>query len=78
LIGKDEILTEKEIFNLIFLPGFSTADQLSEVSGRGVGMDVVKRKIADIRGQIKISSVLNVGTYHHHKAAHYRIYYRWA
>jgi two-component system chemotaxis sensor kinase CheA len=62
LINKDESLSEKEILNLIFLPGFSTAEQLSEVSGRGVGMDVVKRKIADIRGQIKLNSVLNAGT----------------
>jgi two-component system chemotaxis sensor kinase CheA len=62
IIGKDEVLTEKEIFNLIFLPGFSTAEQISEISGRGVGMDVVKRKIEDIRGQIKISSQVGIGT----------------
>jgi len=62
IIGNEDILSEKEIFNLIFLPGFSTAEQVSKTSGRGVGMDVVKRKIADIRGQIKISSKINVGT----------------
>jgi two-component system chemotaxis sensor kinase CheA len=62
IIGKDEVLTEKEIFNLIFLPGFSTAEQVSEISGRGVGMDVVKRRIEDIRGQIKITSQPNTGT----------------
>jgi two-component system chemotaxis sensor kinase CheA len=62
IIGKDEVLSEKEIFNLIFLPGFSTAEQVSEISGRGVGMDVVKRRIEDIRGQIKISSQPNTGT----------------
>jgi two-component system chemotaxis sensor kinase CheA len=62
LIGKDEVLSEVEIFNLIFLPGFSTADRISTISGRGVGMDVVKRKIEDIRGQIKITSVVNGGT----------------
>ncbi len=62
IIGEDENLNDKEILNLIFLPGFSTADHVSEISGRGVGMDVVKRKIADIRGQIKISSAVNVGT----------------
>jgi two-component system chemotaxis sensor kinase CheA len=62
IIGKDEVLSEKEIFNLIFLPGFSTAEQVSEISGRGVGMDVVKRRIEDIRGQIKITSQLNIGT----------------
>ncbi|WDF78571.1 chemotaxis protein CheA [Mucilaginibacter sp. KACC 22773] len=62
IIGKDEVLSEKEIFNLIFLPGFSTAEQVSEISGRGVGMDVVKRRIEDIRGQIKITSQPNTGT----------------
>ncbi len=62
IINKDEVLSEKEIFNLIFLPGFSTAEKISEISGRGVGMDVVKRKITDIHGQIKISSQVNVGT----------------
>ncbi|WP_158826851.1 chemotaxis protein CheA [Mucilaginibacter lacusdianchii] len=62
LIAKDEALTEAEIFNLIFLPGFSTAERISTISGRGVGMDVVKRKIESIRGQIKISSVVNRGT----------------
>ena len=62
IIGADDNLTEREILNLVFLPGFSTAEKVSEVSGRGVGMDVVKRKIADIRGQIKIHSEVNVGT----------------
>jgi len=62
IIGKDDILTDKELLNLIFLPGFSTAEQVSEISGRGVGMDVVKRKITDIRGQIKINSIINEGT----------------
>lgn len=62
LIGKDETLSEVELFNLIFLPGFSTAERVSTISGRGVGMDVVKRKIEEIRGQIKITSVVNGGT----------------
>jgi len=62
IINKDEVLSEKEIFNLIFLPGFSTAEKISEISGRGVGMDVVKRRITDIHGQIKISSQVNIGT----------------
>ncbi|MEP6583530.1 MAG: chemotaxis protein CheA [Ginsengibacter sp.] len=62
IIGPADILSEKEIFNLIFLPGFSTAEQVSGISGRGVGMDVVKRRIADIRGQIRINSQLNIGT----------------
>ncbi|MEO6734541.1 MAG: chemotaxis protein CheA, partial [Ferruginibacter sp.] len=62
IIEKNDVLSDKEILNLIFLPGFSTAEQVSEISGRGVGMDVVKRKIADIRGQIKIQSQINKGT----------------
>ena len=62
IIGNEDILNDKEIMNLIFLPGFSTAEQVSEVSGRGVGMDVVKRKITNIRGQIKINSQINAGT----------------
>ena len=62
IIGKDEKLSEKELLNLVFLPGLSTAEQVSGVSGRGVGMDVVKRKIADIGGQIKIDSQINRGT----------------
>ena len=62
IIENNNTLSDKEILNLIFLPGFSTAEQVSGVSGRGVGMDVVKRKIADIRGQIKINSEVNKGT----------------
>lgn len=62
IINTDDNLNDKEILNLIFLPGFSTADEVSEISGRGVGMDVVKRRIADIRGQIKIKSGVNIGT----------------
>ena len=62
MIGPDENLNDKEILNLVFLPGFSTAEHVSEISGRGVGMDVVKRKITDIRGHIKIHSEVNVGT----------------
>ena len=55
-------LTENECFNLIFAPGFSTKDQISDVSGRGVGMDVVKTKIAQLNGTIVIQSKPNVGT----------------
>mgnify|MGYP001791977295 CR=1 FL=1 len=62
IIGSEENLSEREILNLVFLPGFSTAEKVSEISGRGVGMDVVKRKIADIRGHIKMHSEVNVGT----------------
>lgn len=49
-------LTDAEIYNLIFMPGFSTADKITDVSGRGVGMDVVKRNVESIRGRVDISS----------------------
>ncbi|MDA3780024.1 MAG: chemotaxis protein CheA [Bacteroidales bacterium] len=61
-ISSDLILSKKEIFDLLFIPGFSTAKNVTDVSGRGVGMDVVKRKIADLRGDIEIDSEVNVGT----------------
>jgi len=62
LISQDALLTKKEILDLIFIPGFSTATNITDVSGRGVGMDVVKRKIADIRGEVDVESDVNVGT----------------
>ncbi len=62
LISPDAVLSQKEILDLIFLPGFSTASNVTEVSGRGVGMDVVRRKIADIRGEVEVESKLGVGT----------------
>jgi two-component system chemotaxis sensor kinase CheA len=62
LIAKDADLTDKEIFNLIFAPGFSTAQKVTSVSGRGVGMDVVKRGIDALRGSIDVDSEKGVGT----------------
>ena len=62
LIAPDAQLSEKEIFNLIFLPGFSTAAQVTSVSGRGVGMDVVKRQIDSLRGTVSLASQLGGGT----------------
>src|SRR5947199_3266623 len=56
LIGAEAVLTDEEIDNLIFLPGFSTASAISDISGRGVGMDVVKRSIQDLGGRISITS----------------------
>ncbi|UAL11137.1 chemotaxis protein CheA [Caulobacter segnis] len=56
LIAPDLTLTDEEIDNLIFLPGFSTADKISDVSGRGVGMDVVKRSVQALGGRISIAS----------------------
>jgi len=62
LIGENQGLSDKEIFNLVFEPGFSTAEQVSKLSGRGVGMDVVKRNIMALRGTVDIESVEGVGT----------------
>lgn len=56
LIPPNAQLTEEEIDNLIFLPGFSTASVVSDISGRGVGMDVVKRSIQALGGRVSISS----------------------
>ena len=56
LIDPDSVLTDEEVDNLIFLPGFSTASVISDVSGRGVGMDVVKRSIQALGGRISITS----------------------
>ena len=62
IIESDESLSDKEIFNLLFAPGFSTAKKVTDISGRGVGMDVVKRNIEDLRGSVEIDSVLTKGT----------------
>jgi two-component system, chemotaxis family, sensor kinase CheA len=62
LIAPAAELSEKELFALIMAPGFSTAQKVSSVSGRGVGMDVVKRAIELLRGSIEISSVRGQGT----------------
>jgi two-component system chemotaxis sensor kinase CheA len=56
LIAADANLSESELFNLVFLPGFSTAKQVTSVSGRGVGMDVVKRQIDAVRGKVSLTS----------------------
>jgi len=56
LISADAGLTDQELFTLVLLPGFSTADKVTDVSGRGVGMDVVKQTIDALRGTIEISS----------------------
>ena len=56
LIAADAVLTDEEIDNLIFLPGFSTAAAISDISGRGVGMDVVKKSVQALGGRISISS----------------------
>ncbi|UCV15928.1 chemotaxis protein CheW [Quatrionicoccus australiensis] len=55
-------MTDGEVFNLIFEAGFSTADQVTDVSGRGVGMDVVRRNIQAMGGRVEIESIYGVGT----------------
>jgi two-component system, chemotaxis family, sensor kinase CheA len=62
LVGADEELSEDRILNLIFAPGFSTADVVSDVSGRGVGMDVVKRNINELGGHVQIHSTPGKGS----------------
>ncbi|MBO9874766.1 MULTISPECIES: chemotaxis protein CheA [Xanthomonas] len=62
LIEPGRQLSDREVFALIFEPGFSTAEKVTNLSGRGVGMDVVKRNIAALRGSVDISSQQDVGT----------------
>jgi two-component system, chemotaxis family, sensor kinase CheA len=62
MISADSILNDHEIYALIFEPGFSTAQQISNLSGRGVGMDVVKRNVNDLRGTIDVDSEPGKGT----------------
>ena len=62
LVAPDQELTDEQIDNLIFMPGFSTAEQISDVSGRGVGMDVVRRNINDLGGHVQISSKEGLGS----------------
>ncbi|MBT2791567.1 chemotaxis protein CheA [Paraburkholderia strydomiana] len=57
-----ETMTDEEVWNLIFLPGFSTAEQVTDVSGRGVGMDVVKRNIQSMGGHVEITSHAGKGS----------------
>jgi two-component system chemotaxis sensor kinase CheA len=62
IITGDENLSDSQIFSLIMQPGFSTADTISDLSGRGVGLDVVKTSIEKLRGKIEIESVEGEGT----------------
>ncbi|MBX3325114.1 MAG: chemotaxis protein CheA [Nitrospira sp.] len=62
LIGENEKLTDDQIWPLIFKPGFSTAEKITDVSGRGVGMDVVKRNIEALGGTVTIKTALGKGT----------------
>lgn len=62
LVSEDHNLSDKEIYNLIFSAGLSTAKEVSDISGRGVGMDVVKRNIEDLRGMVEIDSTPGKGS----------------
>ncbi|MDR3520206.1 MAG: chemotaxis protein CheA [Acidocella sp.] len=62
LINADATLTDDEIDNLIFMPGFSTASAVTDISGRGVGMDVVRRSVQALGGRISISSKPGIGS----------------
>ncbi|MGC3957491.1 MAG: chemotaxis protein CheA [Verrucomicrobiota bacterium] len=62
IVGENEELTESEIFKLIFHAGLSTAEKVTDVSGRGVGMDVVRKNIEALRGRIDIASIPGQGT----------------
>ena len=62
LVTADQKLSDSEVYDIIFEPGFSTAAQISNLSGRGVGMDVVKRSITDLRGTVEVESSEAAGT----------------
>ena len=62
LIAPGTVLSDEEVFNFIFAAGFSTAEKITEVSGRGVGLDVVRRNIEHLRGCVSISSTVGKGT----------------
>jgi two-component system chemotaxis sensor kinase CheA len=62
LVGADEQVPEERIYDFLFQPGFSTAEQVSDVSGRGVGMDVVKRNIKDLGGTVEVRSSTGAGS----------------
>ena len=62
LISVDDVLSTVEIFDLIFQPGFSTAETITDISGRGVGMDVVRGHISRLRGRIEVASTLGQGS----------------
>jgi two-component system, chemotaxis family, sensor kinase CheA len=62
LVSENDNLSDENIYDLIFHPGFSTAEQVSELSGRGVGLDVVRRNIKELGGNVELSSIPGKGT----------------
>jgi two-component system chemotaxis sensor kinase CheA len=62
LIGQNDVLTDEQIHDLIFLPGFSTAEKTTDLSGRGVGMDVVRRNVKELGGKIELRSERGKGS----------------
>ncbi|MES1978977.1 MAG: Hpt domain-containing protein [Pseudomonadota bacterium] len=63
LVSADQVLSEQDAANLIFMPGFSTASQVTELSGRGIGMDVVRAEVNAVGGRIETSTVTGKGTH---------------
>jgi len=62
IIKYDTELTNKQIYDFLFLPGFSTVSEITEISGRGVGLDVVKKNITELHGEINVDSEIGLGT----------------
>ncbi|MEE9342219.1 MAG: chemotaxis protein CheA [Gammaproteobacteria bacterium] len=62
LVSESDVLTDEQVFDLLFLPGFSTAKEVTDVSGRGVGMDVVRRNIKSLGGNIEVTSTEGKGS----------------
>jgi two-component system chemotaxis sensor kinase CheA len=62
LVGSDTRLSDRRVFNLLFAPGFSTAEEISDISGRGVGLDVARRNLEGIGGRVDVVSVPGKGT----------------
>ncbi len=62
LKGNTDDMSDREVYNLIFVPGFSTASEVTEISGRGVGLDVVRKNVEMLRGRVDLTSEIGVGT----------------
>ncbi len=62
IVGPDETVAPERAFDIIFMAGFSSADKVSEISGRGVGLDVVRKNLASLKGSVRVSSVIGEGT----------------